>query len=61
MSGCNKVRYATEKAANAALLRAQIKRQLHGNQRRRECRSYPCPQCEGHHLTSRPLVTGDTA
>ncbi len=48
-----KVRYATEAYARAQLVGA-IMAANRGNAKRHEQRVYPCPQCNGFHLTSKP-------
>lgn len=52
-----KVRYATERRAQKALLDAKIANAVHGDHTRREQRSYRCQHCPGYHLTSRPEPT----
>jgi hypothetical protein len=47
---CNKIGYPTREAADKALVGAW---QSNGY-RRAETRSYQCPQCGYHHLTSKP-------
>lgn len=54
--GCGKVRFKNRADAEDAVLQAKLSRGLHGNDKRREQRAYPCPECPGKvwHLTSRP-------
>lgn len=40
-----------------ALVSAKIRAALHGSKKRRECRAYRCPTCNGAwHLTSQPAA-----
>lgn len=52
--GCGKTRYPNLDAAETALLKCRIRRELRNSSRRRETRAYPCKQCAGWHLTSKP-------
>ncbi|MFD8777576.1 hypothetical protein [Streptomyces sp. NPDC059916] len=56
--GCQKLRHATEARAEAALLDTKIRRTLHHQERRNECRVYRCPDDDrAWHLTSQPART----
>ena len=57
---CRKVYYPTEHAAQVALVGAVVKRNR-GSVRRRESRTYQCPQCGGFHLTSKPYRAQEDA
>jgi hypothetical protein len=63
-AGRRKVRYATERRANDALLNTRIERELNDG-RRAECRAYRCPDDDRvWHLSSRPSwrdAPGDSA
>lgn len=50
---CGKQKFS-HRRAEQALLRAKIARALRGSRRRREVRTYRCPDCSSWHLTSKP-------
>lgn len=54
MSNCQKkIRYESQLAANTALL--QTWKKASKGLPRHEIRTYPCEECKGFHLTSKPL------
>lgn len=56
--GCQKIRHATEARAKGALLDTRIRRAVHHQERRAECRVYRCPNDDrAWHLTSQPART----
>ena len=50
-----KKRFRDKKSALQVLQHAQATAALHPDSRRRETRTYRCPDCNGWHLTSKPL------
>ncbi|GAA1807163.1 hypothetical protein GCM10009771_06530 [Nesterenkonia flava] len=49
---CGKARYRDRVAALIAL--ARIRNSPRPPRAKEPCRAYPCPQCKGWHLTSKP-------
>lgn len=60
----NKMIFPTAQAADEAILRAKLARELRGVRKRKETRRYLCPAGQGYHITSwetpgRPTPTGE--